>query len=55
MGGTNATAILDLEFLGNLYDVTFVDDTAFNVYGDPLARASGLRTQPPGEPPHEWR
>jgi hypothetical protein len=35
-GGTNATAILDLDFLGNLYDVTFIDDTAFNVYGDPL-------------------
>jgi hypothetical protein len=36
MGGTNATAILDLDFGGNLYDVTFIEDTAFNVYGDPL-------------------
>ena len=37
MGGTNATAIRNLQFLGNLYDVEFVEDIALSddVYGTP--------------------
>lgn len=44
-GGTNATAIQNLELLGDLYDVTFVAETAGsdNVYGRPPASTSTFR------------